>query len=111
LVDAFKIKTGLKTEVCMFFNERTPVCVFTTNGTIVQTLGSRIATDWETKRELCINIHDEVFLFKAKPKVSVIIIDGCSSIAEVRSSVRVHDFAHNEVSIDALWIGEDVDWL
>ncbi len=111
LVDSFEIETCFETEICMFFDERTPVCVLTANGTIVQSLRARVATNWETKGKLCIDIHDEVFLFKTKPKVCIIIIDGCSTVAEVRGPIWVQNFTHDKVTVDTLWVREDVDWL
>ena len=60
---------------------------------------------------MSVDVHDEIFLLVAEPKVVVIVVDGCPAVALVRGSIRVEDFAHHKVAIDSLWIWEDSNRL
>ena len=111
LVDAFKVDAGLKTKVGVLLNEGAAVGVFSAHGAVVEALWTRVATNGETEGELCVNVHDEIFLLVAKPEIVVIVVDGCSSVAGVRRSVGVQHFAHDQVSVHALGVGEDVHGL
>ena len=72
---------------------------------------SWVAANREAKGKLGFNVHDEVFLLVAKPKISIVIVDGGATVAGVRSAVGVENFTHHEVSVDTLWVWENVHGL
>jgi hypothetical protein len=104
LIDSFKIDSCLEAKICVLFDKRTAVSVSSTDGAVVESLRAWIATNWETERKLGVNVHDEIFLLVTEPKVIVIIVNGRSTVAWVRGSICVENFAHHEVAIDSLWI-------
>ena len=50
---------------------------------------SRVASNWEAKRELCFCIHDKILLFKTKPEIIIIIINCSTTIRNVRRPVCI----------------------
>mgnify|MGYP000391324447 CR=1 FL=1 len=49
LVDPFEIDTSLEAKICVLFDERTAVCVPSTNGTVVEPLRTWVSPNWETE--------------------------------------------------------------
>jgi hypothetical protein len=113
-VDTFDTKSSVNASVEMFFNNLSSDSFTSSDRAIVRTLRTRVVvTLWETEHVVGFHVPEAVFLFPAEPEISVIFFlrDLSSIVGGMRSSVRVQDFAHDEVSILSLWISAAVDWF
>ena len=95
----------------MFFDKGSPVGILSTDRAVVESLGTWIAANRETKWKVSVSIHDEVFLFKAEPEIFVVVVNCCAGVARMWGAVSVHYFAHHKEPVDALGVWENGNWF
>src|SRR5690606_27023563 len=94
LVDTFKIDSGGQTLVRMLLDQIPAPSIFSTYGTIVESLWARVSSHREAQGQLGGGIHDKILLFEAEPKFLILIVDGGPGIARMGSPIRVQNLGH-----------------
>ena len=79
-VDAFYVQASLKTHIEVFFDNLATVGVIATNGAVVWSLWCRETFLGKTQRLVGIDIHQEVFLLKAKPEVIIVFFNSGTAV-------------------------------
>ena len=110
-VDTFNVQAGFEAHIEVLFDNFPTVGVLAANGTVVRSLWCRETFLRESQRLVCVDIHQEVFLLKAKPEVVVIFFDSGAAVGDVRSTIGVQDFSHHQVAVFPIRIRNDRDWL
>jgi hypothetical protein len=110
-IDAFVVDSGGETELKVLIDDLpgNVTHVFVADAAIVWSLGSAgVAVLGEAERTSI--LVEEVLLLKANPEVWV-VLNGGAHISGVRGTVRMHDFAQNEITIFAGSVGIKGDRL
>ena len=79
----------------MLFDAVTAVGVTGTDGTVVGTLWRWEAAGRKARRQLCIDIPQEIFLLETKPEIVVVIIDGRAAIGRMWRTIGIEHFTHD----------------
>lgn len=111
-VGSFDVESSIDANVQMLIHDVSATDVSGANTTIVWSLwGREESLLWPSDWVASGVVDQDVLLFKAEPKVIIVVIDFSSSVGSMRSSIRVQDLAHDDECISAAWVGADVDWF
>ena len=80
-------------------------------GAVIRALSCWESTVWEAGRQVSVWIPQEIFLFKAEPKIIVVVVDGGASVGNVWRTVCVKYFGHYQVGVLTVWVWIDRHWL
>ena len=77
------------------------------HGTVVRPLWAWVSVHRESRRQLRIDIPQEIFLLKAEPEVIIVVIDGGPAVGYVRRTVGIQHLGHDQKGVLATGIGID----